>query len=40
MKQDTQNGMKHESVNVDQMQTFVIINNLGMMINAGVNVNN
>ena len=30
--------MKHVSVNVDQMQVFVIINNVGMMINAGVNV--
>ena len=40
MKQDTQNGMKHVSVNVDQMQAFVIINNVGMMINAGVNAKN
>ena len=40
MKQDTQNGMKRVSVNVDQMQAFVIINNTGMMINAGVNANN
>ena len=38
MKQDTQNGMKLVSVNVDQMVVFVIINNVGMMINAGVNV--
>ena len=38
MKQDTQNGMKLASVNVDQMVVFVIINNVGMMINAGVNV--
>ena len=38
MKQDTQNGMKRVSVNVDQMQAFVIINNDGMMINAGINV--
>ena len=37
MKQDTQNGMKRVSVNVDQMQAFVIINNDGMMINAGIN---
>ena len=35
MKQDTQNGMNR--VNVDQMQAFVRINNVGMMINAGVN---
>ena len=40
MKQDTQNGMKHVSVNVDQMQTFVIINNLKIMINAGLNAKN
>ena len=40
MKQDTQNGMKHVSVNVDQMEAFVIINNVGMMINARVNANN
>ena len=39
MKQDTQNGMKCVSVNVDQMQEFVIIINVGMMINAGVNAN-
>ena len=25
------------NVNVDQMQVFIIINNIGMMINAGVN---
>ena len=37
MKQDTQNGMKRVSVNVDQMQAFVIINNDGMMTNAGIN---
>ena len=37
MKQDTQNGMQHVSVNVDQMQAFVIINDVRMMINAGVN---
>ena len=29
MKQDLQNGMKNLSVNVDQMQLFVIINNVG-----------
>ena len=28
------------SVNVDYMQAFVIINNIGMMINAGVNAKN
>ena len=32
--------MKRVSVNVDQMQVFVIINNIGIMINAGVNVKN
>ena len=30
--------MKRVSVNVDQMQVFVTINNVGMMINVGVNV--
>ena len=40
MKQDTQNDMKRVSVNVDQMQAFLIINNFGMMINAGVNAKN
>ena len=37
MKEDNQNDMKRVSVNVDQMQTFVIINNVRMMINASVN---
>ena len=32
MKQDTKNGLKLVSVNVDQMQAFVIIN-VGTMIN-------
>ena len=40
MKKDTQNGMKLVNANVDQMQAFVIINNFGMMINAGVNAKN
>ena len=40
MKQDTQNDMKQVTVNVDQMQAFVIIKNVGMMINAGVNAKN
>ena len=40
MKHDTQNGMKRLSVNVDQMQSFVIINNIGMMIDAGGNRKN
>ena len=34
------NGMKRISVNVDWMQVFVIINNVGMMINADANVKN
>ena len=37
---DTQNGMKRVSVNVDQMQRFVIINKAGIMINAGTNAKN
>ena len=40
MKQDTYSDMKRVSVNVDQMQAFVIIKNVGMMINAGVNAQN
>ena len=40
MKQGTQNDMKLVSVNVNQMAVFVITNNVGLMINAGVNVNN
>ena len=40
MKQDTQNGIKRLSVNVDQMQAFVIINNVGMKVNADVNAKN
>ena len=32
--------MKHVSVNVVQMQAFVIVNNVEMMINAGVNAKN
>ena len=40
MKQDIQNGMKLVNVNVDQMQLFVIINNVGIKINADVNANN
>ena len=32
--------MKLASVNVDSNIVFVIINNVGMMINAGVNANN
>ena len=40
MKQDTQNGMKLVNVNVDQMQVFVMMSNLGIMINVDVNVKN
>ena len=40
MKRDTLNGMKRVNVNVDQMQVFVIINNVGIMINVDVNVKN
>ena len=32
--------MKRVRVNVDQMQAFVIINHVGMMINAGMNAKN
>ena len=32
------NGMKLANVNVDQMQVFVIINNIGIIKNANVNV--
>ena len=38
MKRGIQNGMKRVSVYVDQMQVFVTISNVGMKINAGVNV--
>ena len=40
MKQDTQNGMKRVSVNADLMAVFVIMNNVRMKINVGVNVKN
>ena len=40
MKQDIQNCMKLVNVNVDQMQVFVIINKVGIMINADVNAKN
>ena len=32
--------MKRVSVNVDQMQAFLMINHVRIMINAGVNANN
>ena len=37
---ETRHIMKRVNANVDQMQAFVIINNVGMMINAGVNAKN
>ena len=40
MKRDLQNGMKRVSVNSDQMQSFVIINNVDIKINVDVNVKN
>ena len=40
MKLDAQNDIKRVNVNVDLTVVFVIINNVGMMINAGVNANN
>ena len=40
MKQDTQNDMKRVNVNVDQMQAFLIINHVAMMINGIVNAKN
>ena len=39
MKEDIKNGIKHVHVDVDQIQVFRIINNVGIMINADVNVN-
>ena len=40
MKQVTQNGMKIVNVSVEQMQVFLIINNVGILINADVNAKN
>ena len=37
MKLDIQNSMKNVSVNVDQMQLFVITINVGIKINVDVN---
>ena len=34
IKSDIQNDMKLVNVNVDQMEVFVIINNVGIKINA------
>ena len=38
MEQDLQNGMKLVNVSVNLGQMFVIINNVGININADVNV--
>ena len=40
MKQDTHNGMKRVSVHADQIAVFIIINNVGIKINAGMNAKN
>ena len=40
MKQDIQNGIKLVNANADQMQVFLITNNVGIMMNADVNVKN
>ena len=40
MKQDTYNGTKLLNVNVEQMQVFVTANNVGIKINADVNMKN
>ena len=40
MKQDLWNDMKHASVSVNLEKMFVIINNVGIKINADVNVKN
>ena len=38
MKQDIQNDLKSIYTDVDQMQVFVTINNVRVMINADVNI--
>ena len=40
MKQDLQNGIKRVHVSVNFEKMFVIINNVGIIINADVNINN
>ena len=40
MKQDLQNGMKRVNVSVNFEKMFAIINNVGIIINADVNINN
>ena len=40
MKQGIENVMKRVGVHVDQMQLFIIINNVGIKINVDANVKN
>ena len=40
MKQNAKNDVKRVSVNVDLNIEFLIINNVGMMINARMNAKN
>ena len=40
MKQDTQDDMNIFGANIDQMQVFAIINNVGIMKKANANVKN
>ena len=40
MKEDAQIDMKRVNASADLMVVFVIMNNVGMTINAGVNVKN
>ena len=40
MKQKLQNDMKHVNVNVGQMPLFAITNNVGIEINADMNLRN
>ena len=40
MKQDAWNRMKSVSLNIDLNIAFIIINNVGIMINQGVNAKN
>ena len=40
MKQDKQNDMKRVNASADLMVVFVIINSVGIMINAGLNAKN
>ena len=40
MKQDIQNDIKLVNLNIDYMQVFIVINNVGIKINADVNTKN